>query len=299
MIESQSYTQDKVTGSSKIKEIAQLMKLRLTSLVVISAGLGYGLAVTSSGFSWFALVILSIGGVLVTGASNGFNQIIERDSDALMKRTADRPIPKQRLSVTEALIWCTLLGVIGIFLIWYFLNPLSGILAALALVMYVAVYTPLKKVTPWAVFVGAFPGAIPPMLGWVAATGSFGLEPGILFAVQFMWQFPHFWSIAWVSDADYQKGGFYLLPRKGGKIKQNAFTILLYSLFMIPVGLLPWSVQITGNISAVLAVLLGCWLSYKAFKLLRSCEDKDARKLMFTTFYYLPLLLISYVIDKI
>ncbi|NND76903.1 MAG: protoheme IX farnesyltransferase [Flavobacteriales bacterium] len=275
------------------------MKLRLSSLVVLSAGLSYLLAVNSTTFSFFAFTILIIGGVLVTGASNGFNQIIERDTDALMPRTKDRPMPNDRLSVIEALVWCTILGLGGIFLLWYFLNPLSGVLATLALLLYVIVYTPLKKISPWAVFVGAFPGAIPPMLGWVAATGEFGLVPGVLFFVQFVWQFPHFWSIGWLSHDAYKNAGFYLLPFKGGKVKNNALATLILSALMIPTGALPAIIGVTGNISMIAAFILGIWFTFKALKFYASCEDKDARKLMFATFLYLPLIQIIYVLDKI
>ena len=275
------------------------MKLRLSSLVVLSAVLSYLLAINSTTFSLFSFVILILGGVLVTGASNGFNQIIERETDALMPRTKDRPMPNDRLSILEALVWCTVLGLGGIFLLWYFLNPLSGILATLALLLYVIVYTPLKKVSPWAVFVGAFPGAIPPMLGWVAATGEFGLIPGVLFFVQFVWQFPHFWSIGWLSHDAYKGAGFYLLPFKGGKVRRNALMTLAVSILMIPTAVLPTIIGVTGNISLVAAVILGSWFTYKAWNFYKSCDDKDARKLMFFTFLYLPLIQIIYVLDKI
>ena len=275
------------------------MKLRLSSLVVLSAALSYLLAINSTTFSFFSFTILIIGGVLVTGASNSFNQIIERDTDALMPRTKDRPMPNDRLSVVEALVWCTVLGLGGIFLLWYFLNPLSGVLATLALLLYVVVYTPLKKISAWAVFVGAFPGAIPPMLGWVAATGEFGLIPGVLFFVQFVWQFPHFWSIGWLSHDAYKGAGFYLLPFKGGKVKPNALITLIVSILMIPAAAIPTFIGLTGNISLISAIVLGSWLTYKAWNFYNSCDDKEARKLMFSTFLYLPLIQIIYVLDKI
>lgn len=299
MLNPSSYTTPRTTGFAKLKEVAQLMKLRLSSLVVLSAGLSYLLAVNSTTFSFFSFTVLIIGGVLVTGASNGFNQIIERDTDALMPRTQDRPMPNNRLSIFEALVWCTVMGLGGIFLLWYFLNPLSGILATLALLLYVIVYTPMKKISPWAVFIGAFPGAIPPMLGWVAATGDFGLIPGILFLVQFVWQFPHFWSIAWLSYDAYNKAGFYLLPMQGGKTKSNALATLIVTALMIPTGILPTLIGLTGNISFVIAVLFGSWFTYKAYSFYISCDDKDARKLMFASFLYLPLIQIIYVLDKI
>jgi len=198
----------------KIADYAAFFKMRLTSLVVFSAIFGYLIAAES--VDWMSLIFLVLGGVLITGASNGFNQIIEKDLDKLMSRTNKRPLVTGRMSVIEAYWVASTAAFLGITILWFMLNPLSGVLGALALFLYVAVYTPLKQITPWAVFAGAFPGAIPPMLGYVAYSNSFGLEAGLLFALQFMWQFPHFWAIAWKADKDYAKAGFRLLPSKGG-----------------------------------------------------------------------------------
>ena len=240
--------------SSKVSDYASFIKLRLASLVVFSAVLGYMLAVPS--IDWTVLSILCVGGFLVTGSSNGFNQIIERDLDKLMDRTKDRPLAAGRMSVTEAFIVASLAGIVGVGMLFY-LNTLTGVLGVLALFSYVAIYTPLKRITPWAVFVGAFPGAIPPMLGWVAATGTFGLEAGILFALQFMWQFPHFWAIAWKINDDYLKAGFKLLPSPEGRDQLSAFLILLYTLFMIASSFLPILFGMAGLGAAVVIGIAG------------------------------------------
>ena len=198
-----------------------------------------------------------------------------------------------------ALVFSSVVGALGLLLLLVFTNFNAFILGLSALVSYAFIYTPLKKKTPWAVFVGAFPGAIPPMLGWIAATGEFGLEPGALFAIQFIWQFPHFWSIAWVLDDDYKKAGFRLLPSKGGRDQQSAFLVLMYSLFLIPVGILPWALEITGPISAVVGVALSSFFTYMAYLFYIEQDLRSAKQLMFTTFFYLPILQIVFVLDKL
>lgn len=244
------------------------------------------------------LILLIVGGFLVTAASNGYNQIIERDLDKLMKRTQNRPLVKQSISVKEALwfsIICTLVGTT----LLYFLHPLCALLGFLSLFSYVAIYTPMKRVSPWAVFVGAFPGAIPPLLGYVGATGEFGLLPGILFLVQFMWQFPHFWAIAWVLDDDYKLAGFRLLPSSFGRNKASSFQILLFTLVMIVGSLLPWAIEITGIASLLVCSACGLFFYWMALRLHQTQDLKDAKKLMFASFIVLPLIQIIYVIDRI
>lgn len=288
----------------KLQASVELMKLRLASLVVFSAVLGYLIAPSDAGIlltlknNWFEIILLSFGGVLVTGASNGLNQVWERAADKKMNRTKERPMPSNRLSVIEGIAFSLLSGVAGLFAL-YLINPISAILGLLAMVLYVLVYTPLKPITPLSVFVGAFPGSVPPMLGYVAATGHFGLEPGMLFMTQFFWQFPHFWSIAWKLHDDYILGGFWMLPSKGGRDKSSAYQIMLYTALMIPVGMLPWVVNMTGVISAVLAMIFGFIMLIPAIKLYRTLEDKYAQKIMFYSFAYLPLMLIIYLIDKV
>lgn len=239
-----------------------------------------------------------IGGMLVTAASNGSNQIWEKDIDGLMKRTAKRPLPMKEMSLTEAYIVVAVSLIVGLIML-AMINWPAFYLGIAAYISYVFIYTPLKRITPWAVFVGAFPGAIPPMLGAIAATGEFGFIPGILFFVQFTWQFPHFWAIAWVVDADYRAGGFSLLPSKKGKSKESAFQIALYSLALIPFSLLPWWLEMTGIWTLIIGSVLGAWFFLLSYKLFLSMDDKDARKLMFASFVYLPIIQFVYVFDKI
>lgn len=283
--------------ASKLKDYAQFSKLRLSSLVVFSAFITYWFGAIF--INWKEVLFLVVGGFLVTAASNGINQILERDLDALMKRTSDRPIPANRMSVTEGMWLALIMGVSGIAILYFGLNQYAGILGALALVLYTALYTPLKRITPFAVFVGAFPGAIPPMLGYVAATGEFGLIPGILFIVQFVWQFPHFWAIAWKLDDDYALGGFRLLPSKGGKDKASAFQIVVYSLFLIPVSLLPLLFGFMDYFAGMVSIVMGLWMLTKAIRLYNSNDDKDATKLMFASFIYLPVVQLAWVADKL
>ncbi len=266
-----------ISPASKLRDLAVLFKMRLASLVVVSAVLGY----------------------LLGGASNALNQVLEVRADSLMHRTAARPLVRGSLSSNEAVIAAFIAGGTGTLILWLLFGPLTGILGFISLFMYVALYTPLKQHSSWAVFVGAFPGAFPPMLGYVAATGEFGLGPGLLFAMQFMWQFPHFWAIAWVLNDDYARAGYHLLPSKGGKDVSSAFLIFLYTLFVIPVGILPWVFGFTGMISMVVAVLAGVMMLVPAWRLFRSRDVADARKLMFSSFIYLPVVQLVYVLDRI
>ncbi len=271
--------------------------MRLASLVVFSAGVSYFMAADQ--IDWLKFMWLVLGGFLVTGSSNGFNQVIEKDLDVLMKRTSTRPLPAGEMSVREAMILALIIGVLGVSILWFALNPLSGLLGCMALIMYVGVYTPMKKISPIAVFIGAFPGAIPPMLGYIAETGEFGLIPGLLFAVQFIWQFPHFWAIAWKLDEDYAKAGFRLLPSKGGKDLSSAFQTLVYTLFLIPLSLLPTYFGITGSIAAVVALIAGSYYAFEAYRLFKNLDDKSATRLMFASFVYLPVVQLAYWLDKV
>lgn len=289
-------TADKLTHPSKMKSYMVFTKLRLSALVIVSALSGY---LFVGEFDWLDMTYLLVGGLLVTAASNGSNQIWEREFDKKMSRTAKRPLPQGHMSVTEAYVAVAICLIAGTALL-LLLNLSCAILGLAAFVSYVFIYTPMKRISPWAVFVGAFPGAIPPMLGAIAHDEvGFGLMPGVLFFVQFTWQFPHFWAIAWVSFEDYKAGGFSLLPSKKGKSKESAFQIVVYSLALIPFSLLPWLLDYTGIWSMVVATLLGTWFFLYAYKLFLSCEDKDARKLMFASFFYLPIIQFVYVFDRI
>ncbi len=284
---------------AKVKDLAALFKLRLASLVVVSAVLGYGMGIPVGGFSIVNALLLTLGGLLVTGASNALNQVIEIEQDGLMDRTGQRPLVRGSMSMAEAITVALAAGAIGTFILWNTFGPLTGILGLLSLFMYVALYTPMKRLSSWAVFMGAFPGAFPPMLGYVAATGSFGMGPGLLFAMQFMWQFPHFWSISWLLHDDYAKAGYHLLPSRGGRDRYSAFLVVLYTFFALLVGMLPWVFGLTGPWSALVAALLGLWMLLHALRLMRSLDKADARRLMFASFLYLPVVQLAYVLDKL
>ncbi len=281
---------------SKLRDYAMLMKFRLASLVVFSAAIAYAAAVDY--VNWTHIGWLILGGFLVTGSSNAFNQIIECDLDKLMTRTQNRPLPQERITLMEAMVLASICGISGISILWIFMNPLSGILGLLALLLYTVVYTPLKRVTPFAVFVGAFPGAIPPLLGCVASTEGFGSVPligWILFAGQFIWQFPHFWAIAWVLDDDYKKAGFKMLPSPGGRDKSSAFQVLVYTLFLYPISLMPVMFNFSGFISSIIISFCSIYFLYQAYILYRECTVEAARKLMFGSFFYLPAIQLAVI----
>lgn len=272
--------------------------MRLSISVVFSSVAGYLLA--ADRIDPVVLGLLILGGYCMVGASNVFNQIIERDLDALMERTKDRPVPAGRVSVSSAFVLGSLLTLVGLSVL-YVINPKTAMFGAISIFMYVSLYTPLKTRTPLAVFVGAFPGAIPFMLGWVAATNDFGIEPGTLFMIQFFWQFPHFWAIGWFLDDDYRKAGFRMLPT-GKKDSGTAIQAILYSIWTLLASLIP-AFGVTGSLylSPVAAVLvggLGVWLVYYAYRLYRDQTDKAARRLMLVSVSYITLLQIIYVIDK-
>jgi protoheme IX farnesyltransferase len=291
--------QKPVAQVSKLRDYAAFMKFRLASLVVMSAAIGY--AAASVKVDWAQMGWLLLGGFLVTGSSNGFNQIIERNLDKLMTRTQNRPLPQDRMSVNEAFILAALTGSMGITILTVFMNPLSGILGALALILYTGVYTPLKRITPFAVFVGAFPGAIPPLLGCVATTHGFGEVPllgWIMFAGQFIWQFPHFWAIAWVIDDDYKKAGFRMLPSPGGRDKSSAFQVLVYTLFLYPISLMPVMFHFSGLISSLVISFCSIYFLYQAYILYKECTVEAARRLMFGSFFYLPAIQLAVMIGK-
>ena len=283
---------------SFIKEVIRLSKLRLSISVVFSSVAGYILGFTS--FNWNHFILLIIGGITVVAASNALNQMYEKDRDALMKRTRNRPLPLGTLSMRQACMVSMLFLLVGLSALYY-INPMTAYFGALSVIMYAMVYTPLKARTPMAVFVGAFPGAIPYMLGWVAARNDFDIETGTLFAQQFFWQFPHFWAIAWFSYDDYAKAGYYLLPSRY-KDRSSQLFIVVYTLWMVAVGVLP-AFGITGELTlspvgAVLVGALGLWVLRQAFALLNDGEDKVARKLMFSSIGYLNGMQIIYMIDR-
>jgi protoheme IX farnesyltransferase len=282
---------------AKLVDYNQLLKMRLTFTVVLSAVLGYLIAF--QGFELHAVLALTIGGFLVVGSANGINQIIEKDFDSKMLRTNERPLATNRMSIFEASIFCTLLGITGIYILGTYLNQLSAILGFASLVSYAFIYTPLKRYSSFAVFVGAFPGAIPPLLGWVAARGTIDMGGITLFALQFIWQFPHFWAIAWILDEDYKRAGYNLLPSRDGRNKKSALLTVLYTLALVPISAVPFVIGVSGSISLFIAIVCGILLSLQALKLYRTCETKDAKRLMFYSIIYNPIVLLAYFIDKL
>lgn len=275
----------------------KLLKFRLSFTVAFSSAIGFILGRPVASYIDIALVML--GGLLVTGSANIINQIIEKDFDKLMKRTAKRPLPTGELSVTQAIICCVIVGALGLGILAFQFNILSAALSLLSLVLYGFVYTPLKRISPICVFVGAIPGAMPPLIGWVAATGLLGAEAWVLFGIQFIWQFPHFWAIAWVLDDDYKKAGFKMLPMVGGKNLKTAFQIMIYTLMLIPLSLLPMQFGMTGTTSALIAVVCGVLFLAQTFYLMRTCTKKAAMNIMFGSFLYLPIVQIAFVLDKV
>ncbi len=283
------------TLKARLYDYALLTKFKLASLVVFSAAMGFMTAPGPVDLS--KLLMLIIGGFLVTASSNGLNQVIERDLDKLMNRTENRPLPDQRLSVNEALLLCIVCGIAGVFMLTYYLNIASGALGLFALLSYTLIYTPLKRITSFSVFAGAIPGAIPPLLGWVAATGRFGIEAWVLFAIQFIWQFPHFWAIAWVLDDDYKRAGFIMLPT-GQRDKGSALQTFIYSLSLLPIGFMPFLFGLSGWISVLVIASVTLYFAYTAYQLFVDQAITSARKLMFASFIYLPVVQLVIVLDK-
>lgn len=283
---------------TKLKDYSQLIKFRLTFTVVLSSIFGYLIGYSGT-LNWTELWALIIGGFLVVASSNGLNQIIEKNFDLLMTRTENRPLAQNRMSIVEAAIFCVLTGIVGVYLLGVYLNQYAAILGIGSLVSYAFIYTPLKRVSSVAVYIGALPGAIPPLLGWVAATGRFSAAAGILFLIQFVWQFPHFWAIAWVLDDDYKKAGYRLLPLKSGRSKSTALIVLISSALLIPISVLPYFINMSGILSVVLLVAGSLALTYVAAKLYKSLSIKDAKTLMFASILYNPFVLIVLLIDKI
>ncbi|MGL4629612.1 MAG: heme o synthase [Leadbetterella sp.] len=286
-----------VHTSNKFRAYFDLTKFRLSITVVFSSLFGYTLA--SQTPDLFSLLKLAIGAFLVTSSANIINQIKEKELDKLMSRTSKRPLPSGRLSVQEALIFCILCGVIGLVSIYFFFNEKAFIISLLSLVLYGFVYTPLKRVGPIAVAVGALPGAFPPMIGWLAYSNSYGWEPGILFAIQFFWQFPHFWAIAWVTHDDYTAAGFKLLPSKEGPGLSTALQIMIYTLFLLPLCWVPYYLKMTGINSAFAALICGVLFLAQTLYLLKNQNRQSALYLMFGSFIYLPVVQIAYLMDKI
>lgn len=294
-------SENPVSIKSVFTDFVAITKARLAISVVFSSAAGYLLGTSAEhAFSWVTFLLLVIGGYCMVGASNVFNQIIEKDLDALMDRTKNRPVPSGKMTSRTAFWLGVLLTVTGLAIL-YSINPKTAMFGGISIFLYTSVYTPLKTITPLAVFVGAFPGAIPFMLGWVAATNDFGIEAGTLFLIQFFWQFPHFWAIGWFLFDDYKKAGFFMLPT-GRKDKKTALQTILYTAWLIVASLLP-ATGYTGElklsvVSALIVFLLGLWMLVYAVKLYNKMDGATARKLMLVSVSYISLLQIIYVLDK-
>lgn len=287
-----------ISITSVVSDFKEITKMRLSLSVVFSSVAGYLLGAISVDIP--TIMLLCFGGYFMVGASNAYNQIIERDLDALMNRTKNRPIPAGRMQVSTAFIIAVTFTVLGIVSL-YIINPRTAMYGAISIFLYTSVYTPLKTKTPFAVFVGAIPGAIPFMLGWVAARNEFGIEPGTLFALQFFWQFPHFWAIGWFLFDDYKKGGFHMLPTKK-RDKGTALQIIAYTVWTIIVSVLP-AFGITGDlklsvVAAIVVLAFGLIMLYYAFELFTKRSSKAAKELMLASVLYITLVQIVYVIDK-
>lgn len=284
--------------TAKVKDYFQLVKFTLSFTVVFSCVICYLLAPGTT-YNLKMVVLLFVAGLLVTGAANAINQAVEKDTDALMKRTGKRPVANGRMSQQEAYTFAFTAGIVGVLMMWLFFNLSSAILSAFSLFLYAFIYTPLKKVSSIAVLVGAFPGALPCLIGWVAGAGEFSAGGWILFGIQFLWQFPHFWAIAWVAHKDYTKAGFKLLPSDKGPTKFTAMQSIMYSLIMIPCGILPYYIGMTGFVSLCIVAVCNIFMVLQSVRLYFEMDVNAAKRVMFSSYIYLPVVLLALLADKI
>jgi heme o synthase len=290
---------------NKIKDYVQLIKLSLSIMVVFSSVISYLLAPKVVEYDWVMIVLLFAGGMLVTGSANAINQVVEKDTDAMMKRTASRPVASGRMSVQEGWGFAIVTGALGVFILGYYFNWLSAGLAAFSLFLYAFIYTPLKKVNSIAVLMGAVPGALPCLIGWAAGDDRLSTGGWVLFALQFFWQFPHFWAIAWIAHSDYSKAGFKLLPAEGGPTKFTALQTVIYSLLLVPATVIPFFIgmcsyeTVTGMIGLGLVILANVFMIGRCIALYRKMDVKSARKVMFGSYLYLPVVLLALLISKV
>ena len=285
--------------ASKVKDYFQLIKFTLSFLVVFTTVISYLLAPNVVHFNLPLVLLLFVAGMLITGSANAINQTLEKNTDALMKRTANRPIASGRMKTSEGFIFAAVCGITGVFLMWYFFNAASAILGLISLILYGFVYTPLKRVNSIAVLVGALPGALPCLIGWVAATGEFSAGGWILFAIQFLWQFPHFWAIAWVAHEDYSKAGFKLLPSEKGPTKFTAIQGIIYSMLMIPIGLLPYFFGMSGVVSMWIILFCNLGMVALSVNLFKKIDKKSARMVMFGSYFYIMFVFLSLYANKL
>lgn len=286
------------TIASKIRDYMMLIKFSLSFMVVFSAVVSYLLAPKVVEYDWLMIILLFIAGLLVTGSANAVNQVVEKDTDALMKRTAKRPVASGRMSVTEGWSFAIIAGLIGTIILWYFFNPLSAFIAAFSWFVYAFMYTPLKKISSVSVLVGAVPGALPCLIGWAAGQDELSAGGWILFAIQFFWQFPHFWAIAWIAHNDYTNAGFKLMPSVQGPTKYSAIQSVIYSLVLVPVGVLPYLAGLSGIVSFWIVLAANLYMVWLCVQLYRQMTVSAARRVMFGSYIYLAVVLLALLADK-
>jgi protoheme IX farnesyltransferase len=287
------------TIASKVRDYMMLIKFSLSFMVVFSAVVSYLLAPKIVAYDWEMIILLFIGGLLITGSANAVNQVVEKDTDAMMNRTAKRPVASGRMSTGEGWAFAIIAGLGGVFILWYFFNGLSAAIAAFSWFVYAFMYTPLKKVSAVSVLVGAVPGALPCLIGWTAGQDELTIGGWLLFAIQFFWQFPHFWAIAWIAHKDYSKAGFKLMPSVEGPTKYSAIQSVIYSLILVPVGVLPYLVGMSGLVSFWIVLTANLWMVWLCVRLYLKMEVNAARGVMFGSYIYLPVVLLALLADKI
>ena len=284
--------------ASKLQDYKLLIKFNLSFMVVFSAVASYLLAPKVKVYDWRAILLLFAGGMLVTGSANAINQVLEKDTDSLMKRTASRPVAAGRMSENEGWAFAVITGSVGVWMLWHF-NFLTAALSALSLFVYAFVYTPLKKVNAISVLVGAVPGSLPCLIGWAAGNDDLSAGGWVLFALQFFWQFPHFWAIAWISHKDYTRAGFKMLPSTEGPGKYSAIQAVIYSLLLLPVGLLPYFFEVSGMVSLVIILVANFIMVWQCVRLYREMTAAAARRVMFSSYIYLPVVFLALLADKV
>jgi len=284
---------------NKLKDYSQLIKPSLSIMVVFSSVISYLLAPKVVEYDWKMIVLLFVAGLLVTGSANTINQVVEKDTDAMMMRTAKRPVASGRMTAAEGWAFAIITGLVGVFMLGNFFNWLSAGIAVFSLFLYAFIYTPLKKVSSISVLVGAVPGALPCLIGWAAGNDALSTGGWVLFLLQFMWQFPHFWAIAWIAHKDYTKAGFKLLPSELGPTKYTAIQTIIYSLLLIPVGVIPYFIGMSGTISLAIVAVANAFMVWRCVQLYRNMDVPSARRVMFSSYIYLPIVLLALLADKL
>jgi heme o synthase len=284
---------------NKLKDYSQLIKPSLSIMVVFSSVISYLLAPKVVEYDWKMIVLLFVAGLLVTGSANAINQVVEKDTDAMMMRTAKRPVASGRMTAAEGWAFAIITGLVGVFMLGNFFNWLSAGIAVFSLFLYAFIYTPLKKVSSISVLVGAVPGALPCLIGWAAGNDALSTGGWVLFLLQFMWQFPHFWAIAWIAHKDYAKAGFKLLPSELGPTKYTAIQTIIYSLLLIPIGVIPYFIGMSGTISLAIVAVANAFMVWRCVQLYRNMDVPSARRVMFSSYIYLPIVLLALLADKL